>query len=234
VVSQVTHWLQSSEAAGQHRVVVWRRAVLLVLFCVALAAIIASADLHAALLDVLSASRDVIVEYPVLGAMLFVLLAAVSAMLAFVSVGIVVPVAVYAWGELPSLLLLWAGWLLGGAVAYAIARLLGRPFVRWLTSEATLQRFDRRLNPDTPFPLILLLQVALPSEIPGYLLGLAGYPFRKYLLALALAELPYTVATVYLSAAFVNAQMGVVLAVGLAIALFSVGAFQVLRGQRRR
>jgi uncharacterized membrane protein YdjX (TVP38/TMEM64 family) len=141
---------------------------------------------------------------------------------------------VYAWGKPLSLLLLWAGWLLGGALAYASARVLGRPFVRWLTSEAALQRFDRRLGPDTKFSHILLLQAALPSEIPGYLLGLAGYPFRKYLAALALAELPFVFATVYLSAGFVNAQVGVVLAVGVAIAVFSVAAFQVLRRRLRR
>jgi uncharacterized membrane protein YdjX (TVP38/TMEM64 family) len=223
-----------AQRVGQHRVVVWRRAALLVVLCLALAAIMVSGELHAALLDVLAASRDVIVRHPVAGAILFVLLAAVSAMLAFVSVGIIVPVAVYAWGKPLSLLLLWLGWLLGGALAYASARVLGRPFVRWLTSETTLERFDRRFGPDTRFSHILLLQVALPSEIPGYLLGLAGYPFRKFLLALAIAELPYVVATVYLSAGFVNAQVGVVLAVGLAVAAFSVAAFQVLRRRLRR
>jgi uncharacterized membrane protein YdjX (TVP38/TMEM64 family) len=219
---------------GQHRVVVWRRAALLVLLCLGLAAIMVSGELHAALLDVLATSRDVIVRHPVQGALLFVLLAAISAMLAFVSVGIVVPVAVVAWGKPLSLLLLWAGWMLGGALAYGSARVLGRPFVRWLTSETTLQRFDRRFGPETRFSHILLLQLALPSEIPGYLLGLAGYPFRKYFVALALAELPYVAATVYLSAGFVNAQVGVVLAVGLAIAAFSVAAFQLLRRRLRR
>lgn len=207
----------------------WRRSVLLVLLCIALAAITASDELHAAMLEVIAASGNVIVDHPVQGALLFVLLAAVSAMLAFVSIAIVVPVAVYVWGAPFSMLLLWLGWILGGAVAYGIARYLGRPVVNWLTTNAALNRVERRIRPGTPFHLILLFQLGLPSEIPGYILGLAKYPFGKFMLALALAELPYTIATVYLGAGFVSARGGMVLAIGLLIALLSVGTFYLLR-----
>jgi uncharacterized membrane protein YdjX (TVP38/TMEM64 family) len=96
-----------------------------------------------------------------------------------------------------------------------------------------LRRVERRIRADTPFGLILLFQLGLPSEIPGYVLGLARYSFGKYLLALALAELPYTIATVYLGASFVSAQSGLVLAVGLSIAALSVGAFYLLRKRMR-
>jgi uncharacterized membrane protein YdjX (TVP38/TMEM64 family) len=217
---------------AQHGVV-WRRAAILALLCVALAAVAASASLHAALLDVLVASKEVIVRHPVQGALLFVLLAAVSAMFAFVSIAIIVPVAVFVWGESLSMLLLWLGWILGGAIAYGIARFLGRPVVRWLTADTTLRRVERRIHPDMPFGLVLLFQLGLPSEIPGYVLGLARYPFGKYLLALALSELPYTIATVYLGAGFVSARSGVVLAIGLSIAALSVGAFYLLRTRLR-
>jgi uncharacterized membrane protein YdjX (TVP38/TMEM64 family) len=207
---------------------VWRRAAFLVVFCIALAALAASADVHRALLVALEASRELIVARPVAGALLFVLLAAVSAMFAFVSIAVVIPLAVYVWGVALSLLLLWVGWILGGAIAYAIARQLGRPVVRWLTDRA-LGRIERIVGPATPFRLVLLLQIGLPSEIPGYVLGLVRYPFGKFMLALALAELPYTVATVYLGAGFISASSGLVLAVGLALASMSIGAFYLLR-----
>jgi uncharacterized membrane protein YdjX (TVP38/TMEM64 family) len=212
---------------------VWRRAAFLALLCIALAAITASDELHAALLEVLSASRHVIVGHPVQGVLLFVLLAAISAMFLFVSIAFVVPVAVYAWGEPLSMLLLWLGWILGGAVAYAIARYLGRPVVHWLTSDRALRRIERRIRPDTPFTLILLFQVALPSEIAGYVLGLVKYPIGKFLLARALAELPFTIATVYLGTGFVSGQSGFVLTVGLSIVLLSIGAFYFLRKRMR-
>jgi uncharacterized membrane protein YdjX (TVP38/TMEM64 family) len=216
------------EMLGRHGAV-WRRAVLLALLCVVLAAITASDDLHAALLEVIAASKDVIVDHPAWGALLFVLLAAVSAMLAFVSIAVIVPVAVYVWGAPFSLVLLWLGWILGGALSYGIARYLGRPVVNFLIASAALHRVERRIHPGTPFHLILLFQLGLPSEIPGYVLGLAKYPFGKYLLALALAELPYTIATVFLGAGFVSARGGMVLVIGLSIAVLSVGAFYLLR-----
>jgi uncharacterized membrane protein YdjX (TVP38/TMEM64 family) len=53
------------------------------------------------------------------------------------------------------------------------------------------------------------------------------------MLALALAELPYTIATVYLGAGFVTARTGMVLTVGFALAGLSVGAFYLLRRQMR-
>ena len=82
---------------------------------------------------------------------------------------------------------------------------------------------------EAPFWLVLLLQLALPSEIPGYVLGLARYSFPRYLLALSLAELPYTVATVYLGTAFLERRGAVILAAGLSVALLSVVAFYLLR-----
>jgi uncharacterized membrane protein YdjX (TVP38/TMEM64 family) len=213
---------------------VWRRAGFLTLLCIALAAITASDDVHKALLDVLAASRDVIVGHPVYGVLLFVLFAAISAMFLFLSSAIIVPVAVYAWGEPLTMLLLWLGWILGGAASYGIARYLGRAVVRWLTADRTLRRIERRIRPDTPFWLMLLFQLGLPAEIPGYVLGLARYPFGKFLLARALAELPYTIATVHLGASFVNARSGIVLAVGLSIVVLGVGAFYLLSRHMRR
>lgn len=217
---------------SQHRAV-WRRAALLLLLCAALALVTASKPLHADLLEVLASSKAVIIDHPLPGALLFVLLAAVSAMFAFVSIAILVPVAVYAWGEPLSMLMLWLGWILGGIAAYVVARFLGRPVVQWLMADDALRRLERRIHPDTRLGLIVLLQLGLPSEIPGYLLGLVRYPFGKFLVALAIGELPYTVATVWLGAGFVTARSGVVLAVGLAVATLSVGTFYLLRRRLR-
>lgn len=210
---------------------VWRRAAALVALCLALAAIASSEDLHAALLEVLQAVERIIKGHPVLGATLFVVFAAVSAMIAFVSVAVIVPVAIYTWGQGASILLLWLGWILGGACAYGIARFLGRRVVHWLTAEEGLRRLESAVNSQTPLSLVLLLQLALPSEIPGYLLGLVRYPLARYLIALAVAELPYALATVVLGASFLERRSGLLLAVGLALVAGSLFAFQRLRGR---
>lgn len=77
--------------------------------------------------------------------------------------------------------------------------------------------------------MILLFQLALPSELPGYVLGLTRYRFPLFLLSLGLAELPYAVATVVLGHSFVQRQSGVVLIAGAAVATLSIGTFYALR-----
>jgi uncharacterized membrane protein YdjX (TVP38/TMEM64 family) len=220
---------KDSDAIPAQRRTTWRRAAILVLLAMGLAALATSRVLHAALIEVLAASDAIIATHPVLGAMLFVAFAALSAMLAFASVGIILPVAVYTWGEPLSILLLWIGWILGGAFSFLIGRYLGRPVVQWLTAESLLTRLERHLGPSTPFSLVLLFQFALPSEIPGYVLGLVRYSFVKYLLALGLVELLYAVLMVEMGAGFVERRAGTVLFLGITAALLSVTAFGVLR-----
>ena len=168
-----------------------------------------------------------------LGAVLFIVIAAVSAMLAFVSVAIILPVAVFTWGEPLSVLLLWIGWTLGGLCTYAVGRFLGRAAVNWLTADALLRRLERNIGPGTPFVVVLLFQLALPSEIPGYVLGLVRYSLPRYLFALGVVELVYAVAVVHLGASFVERRAGVVLATGAAVVVFSVIAFSMLRRRIR-
>lgn len=213
---------------GQHAAV-WRRAAILGLLCIVLAAVAASAGLHAALIDVLTVAQEVITRHPLLGPALFVVFAAITAMFAFVSTAVIVPAAVFTWGEPLSLLLLWVGWMLGGICTYGIGRFLGRPVIRWLSAGGTLHRFEKRIRRDAPFGLVLLFQLALPSEITGYVLGLVRYRFSRYLLALALAELPYTAATVYLGASFVERRSTAILVMGIALVTLSVAAFYILR-----
>lgn len=106
------------------------RVLLLAALVTALVAVGRSDTLHHELLDVLEASRSIIVAHPVGGALLFVGLAALSAMLGFVSSAVLVPAAVYAWGAPWTAVMLWVGWTLGGLTAYTLAATLGRPVLR--------------------------------------------------------------------------------------------------------
>lgn len=214
-------------SARPGRLGAWRRGLLLALLVAALALAISSDTLHSILLRLLTAAGAIIEAHPIWGASLFVLLSALSAMVAFLSTAVIVPVAVYTWGEPLSLLLLWTGWALGGIFSYGIGRSLGRQVVTALTSGAALAYGDR-ISRNAPFGLVLLFQLGLPSEIPGYVLGLLRYEFAKYVLALGLAELPYAVATVYLGASVLERDIPVLLGLGAAVALLSTWAFYTL------
>jgi uncharacterized membrane protein YdjX (TVP38/TMEM64 family) len=207
----------------------WTRVLILALLFAGVMIVTMSDTLYSALVVLLAAVEEIITAHPVSGASLFVAFAALSAMLAFVSTALITPVAVHTWGEPLSLLLLWSGWTLGGVCSYGIGRYLGRPVVASLTSGALLSRYEKQISMQAPFGLVLLFQMALPSEVPGYLLGLVRYRFAKFVTALSLAELPFALATIYLGASFIERRALVFLAVGALVVVFSVWTFYRLQ-----
>jgi uncharacterized membrane protein YdjX (TVP38/TMEM64 family) len=214
---------------------IWRRAASFALLCIALALLAESETIHSALIRLLGEIEPMIANEPIWGATLFVLFAALSAMLAFVSIAVIIPVAVYAWGPIVCIVLLWIGWIVGGIIAYSVGKYFGRPVIKWLASDsAVLQKLESRVRRDTPFGMVFLFQLALPSEIPGYVLGLVRYPLGLYLLSLGLAELPYALATVSLGQSFVQGQSGLVLSVGAAVVGLILVTFYALRRKLSR
>lgn len=172
--------------------------------------------------------------HPLPAMLLVVLFAAASAMLAFVSTAAIAPFLAASFGAPVAGLLLWTGWLLGGAVAYTVGRRLGRRVIHRLVAPAQLARYEEFVSHRAPFGLVLLFQLALPSEIPGYLLGLVHYSFPRYLASLALAELPWALVTVYLGAGVMERQVGLVAGVGVVAVAASALNYRLLHRRMRR
>ena len=70
-------------------------------------ALLAARPAHEWLLDRFADAELVIRQQPIAGVVLFVLLAAISAMIAFVSSAVLIPVAIYVWGPTLCFVLLW-------------------------------------------------------------------------------------------------------------------------------
>lgn len=198
---------------------------------VAAAAAAVSLDaIHGPLMRVLDAAGPIIAAHPRLGAIVFVVLSAVSAMLAFFSSAVLVPAALVVWNHWITIALLWLGWLLGGVAAYGIGRVFGRPLINTVGSARLIAFYQRRVSAGMRFPTVLLLQFALPSEIPGYLLGTLRVRFRTYITALALVELPYAVGTVLLGASIVQQRAGWLLVIGAAgVGIAALAAYLLRR-----
>ena len=206
-----------------------RRLPLLIIGVIVAALLAYSEEIHQQVVRAIALAEPVIRDLPVLGAVLFVVLAALSAMLVFVSGLLLVPIGIQAWGPAGTFLLLWAGWFLGGVITYSIGRHFGRPVVLRMLSEEKMARYENRVPAASSFVAATLTQLVLPSDISGYFFGLLGYRARIYLGSLALAELPYAFATVYLGNAFVERQYVLLLvAASLGLVLF---AFLWLRGR---
>jgi len=205
------------------------RIALAALLIAAVLSLAMSGAVHRLVLVGLEEARHIATAHPSYAMALIVVFSALAAMLAFVSSWIVVPFAVLTWGPFGALLLLWTGWLLGGAGTYAIGRFLGRPAVRWFLSEDSLARYEQRFVRHMPFYVVVLVQFALPSEIPGYLLGMAGYSFGRYAAARGIVELTYGIATVYLGEGFLERRTLPVLAALSLLTLLAITAAYALR-----
>ena len=211
-----------------------RRALLTALLAGLLALLLFAEGVHEPIVRIAAAIQRLEAGHPVWTVLAVLAFTALSAMLAFVSTAVIAPFMAATWGMARAGLLLWAGWLLGGALAYFIGRRLGRPVIQRLASPTLLARYEEFVSHRAPFGLVLLFQLALPSEVPGYLLGLVRYPFARYLLSLALAELPYAVATVYLGAGVMQRRVPLVIGVGLATALLSAWTYRTLHRRLAR
>ena len=215
----------TAEHAPTYRV----RAILLVVMVAALITLALSDPVHRAVLQVFEAAKSIIEQHPFAGAALFVVLSSLAAMLAFFSSAVLVPPAVYAWGPVACAALLWAGWMLGGLASYGLAYRFGAPVMRWLAPGKSIEKYQAKIRKEASFGFILLFQLALPSEIPGLVLGLAHFPLDRYLLALAVVEMPYAVLTTVLGESFVQRRFGLLLALGAIAAVTAVLLGRALR-----
>jgi uncharacterized membrane protein YdjX (TVP38/TMEM64 family) len=194
--------------------------------------LILARPVHEWLLGLIAGAEHLIEGRAALGMAIFVALAALSAMLAFVSSALLVPVAVYAWGPGMCFLLLWTGWFLGGLLAYAAGRYLGRPVVEALVSPAGVARYEAWVEPGSSFVPVFLLQLAMPSDVVGYLFGLVRCRPAVFAAALALAEVPYALAAVYLGVSFLNRRLIPLIALGAIGALIGIVALRRLHARR--
>lgn len=211
---------------GQQRL--WRFAALAVLV-VAVGGVVASDILRDTLTGAVAWAEALIARAPAAGMAAFVVLSAFSAVFAFFSTGLLAPVAVSAWGTLGTLALLWLGWLLGGMVTYAVGHFVGRSAAGLFVDEATLALWEARVSSRSNVPRVLLFQLAMPSEILGFVLGLVRYPFRIYLAVLALSEIPYAVAVVYLGESFLAGNATTFVLIGLLMVATSAGLYLLVR-----
>lgn len=198
VAAKAGRWGSSTEISRRIGIVI---AVLLVTGLLAL-----SDTVHRQIVTGLALAEPVIAQHPVIGALIFMGLAALSAMLVFFSGVLLVPIGVQAWGEIGCFFLLWSGWCLGGLVTYAIGRRLKRPAVQRMLSGGMIDRYENRIPEGGSFVTAVLVQLAVPSDVSGYFFGLLGYPLRIYFGALMLTEIPYALGTVFLGSAFIQKE----------------------------
>ena len=183
-----------------------------------------SATLQRLLVGGIEQPAELLAAHPRTGALVFVALAASSAMLSFFSSVPLVPFAVAAWGAPAACTALFAGWMLGAGASYWLGASLHHRVERLRLYRQVAELRDRLRHRHREFSVVLLFRLAMPAEIPGYVLGMLRYPFGRYLLATALAELPMALGTVYAGRLLIESRpwalAALIVAGALLLALF--------------
>jgi uncharacterized membrane protein YdjX (TVP38/TMEM64 family) len=222
----------NTPASSSHRSRNLVRAVVIAMACISVALLLSVDVVYLWLQRGLMAAEPLISAHPWLGALVFVVLAGISAILAFFSSTLLVPAAVYTWGNTLTAILLWIGWLLGGMFAYSLGHGMRRPAGQDGGPPSRFAAYLPKASAPVGFPLVLLWQLVLPSEIPGYLCGYLGVPFRTYVAAVAVAELPYAIGAVLVGNSVVNRHTGWLAVLGVLAAV--LGYFLVRMLHRRQ
>jgi uncharacterized membrane protein YdjX (TVP38/TMEM64 family) len=172
-------------------------------------------------------------SHPVPGAVVFFVLSAISALIAFASSVLLVPPANEVWGKPVTFLLLWGGWTAGAIAAFFIGY-YGRSLLFHLVSRQEIEKYETLVSRRMTLWAATLLCLAVPSELPGYLLGALHYPFWKFLIAIAIAEGVYAIGVVVAGESLMEAKPAMLVLTGLALVAVAVGAGYLLRTRRTR
>jgi uncharacterized membrane protein YdjX (TVP38/TMEM64 family) len=178
-------------------------------------------------------AQGIMEAHPIAGALVFFLLSASSAVLAFVSSVMLVPAAGEVWGKPLTFALLWTGWMTGSLVTYGIGY-FARPLLHRFVDRKDLERYQKLASKRMKLWAAMLLCLAVPSELPGYVFGALRYPLLKFMIAAGSAEAVYAIGVVLAGEGLVEAKPTVLVTTGVALVLVAVAAGYLLRRYRKR
>jgi len=168
-------------------------------------------------------------QNPFLGALLYIFLNIVDAVLAPGATLPLIPVAAHAWGPVPAAIVTTIGWTVGSLIAFLIARRWGYPIVKKLTSIERLRQMKKYI-PEDLFWSIVVLRLFMPMDIMSYVLGLfTDISWSRYVIATALGVAPMAVVLAYVGK-LPNAYDLITFGVGLGV----VAAYVMVARRRHR
>jgi uncharacterized membrane protein YdjX (TVP38/TMEM64 family) len=132
------------------------------------------------------------------GMIIFVVVFAISIVVAPVSAVPLMPLGVGLWGVLVAVFLGVIGWTFGAIIAFIIARKYGVPLVKKLISIEDIYRWERKIPQENLFLTVLFLRMILPFDGLSYAVGLfTKMKFWPYFLATIFGLIPLTIIIAY-------------------------------------
>jgi uncharacterized membrane protein YdjX (TVP38/TMEM64 family) len=132
------------------------------------------------------------------------------------------------FGPWLGIALTWIGAMLGAVLSFALARWLGRPFVRLIVREHHRERIVK-LSLSPPTLLLIRLVPLISFNLVNYAAGLLGVGWWSFLWTTAIGILPLTVAMTFLGGKILAAPLWAWVVSGLVLVLL----YTILRRWRR-
>jgi len=130
------------------------------------------------------AVSDSIRGYGLWGPAVLSLLFILQTFIAFIPGQALMVASGYIYGFSGGILITWGSLVLGGQMAFWLARRYGRPFAeKWIAS-TTLDRWDKSsAGQGIPFYVITLVMPFFPNDAMCYVAGLGSMTHRRFLIA---------------------------------------------------
>ncbi|HUY62391.1 MAG TPA: VTT domain-containing protein [Candidatus Paceibacterota bacterium] len=140
-----------------------------------------------------AALATLVTQGGILGVAAYILLTAVFVIFIIpLDIALLIPIGAVAWGPLPTALMSIAGWTLGAAIAFLIARRFGEPVVARLIGLERIRAIESRIPKRNLFWMVVLMRILVSVDILSYALGLfSAMPWRSYVVATAIGVAPF-------------------------------------------
>ena len=135
----------------------------------------------------------------IFGMFLFILIVALSIVLAPVSSVPLFPLATGLWGWVIAGVLGVAGWIIGAVIAFLLARRYGVSLVSKFFPMKKIHRFESKIPHENVFLSLVLLRMFIPFDGISYLFGLfSNMKLKSYTTATIIGLIPSTFLIAYL------------------------------------
>ena len=194
------------------------------------------------LLDLVSLLADqqavaaYIQSWGVWGPLVFILIHLLQIIIAILPGQFVLIAGGYVFGFTGGLLLNLITVIAGSQLAFALARLGGRPLVKRLVPTDALERWDWVAEQHGVLFLIsgFLLPVIFPADVMNYVAGLSSMPARKFLFASFLGRLPSLILMTLIGSHGLELSLEVWAIIAFAIiGLFCAGSYALVKIRQR-
>lgn len=175
-------------------------------------------------------------QHTALGGVFFVLALVSAVVLAPVAALPLIPLASVLFGSFLASVYSILGWTVGGIIAFAIARYVGRPVLSRVVTLDTLARYERLVPKEMAFLTLVLLRMVVPVDVLSYAVGfLSAMSFRSYALATLIGVTPFSFIFAYGSSAVAARQYILIGAlVALAVTIFAIALLLMRRISKER